>query len=654
MDTVPTLFIQSVLRDLSNKSLMSCTEVVRFGRLAKRMVENLRHFEVDLAACGDRFGCVFREQKCLCMSIISARRFSFHEVAQIEIQHVRIRTIVFCSVKLLENERETIHIMPFSKMPKFCEFVGTRFPIEGRTALSIRHFSIEEQIPFLKNMMKLFANGMHFSNIKLCWFGVESEQFLQKQVEDAKLVNLHLHGSWPRTTASVVRHFMERPNLEYLHASGGRIRWDGGDMGGCVSKRRLRQSSGSSSSVELVSYEESRTTTSPPKASETKARVLVAASCPTVAPGSHKSPESAMLSLTATLLKKLASNRSTTLSPFCLCLCLATISSGAEGKTKKEFFDLLGQSCSDYYSRILLLVHGYSDKFQSLNQIFLQDVFALNKDFQHTVESNFDGDVCQVDFGDPEETAEIINSFANGASDGHIPEVISKREIESLSRGVDPLLMMLITAVHFKAKWNFPFGTNSTHPGQFRVPGTASKKVDIMNKSEFYPYFEDDRFQVLEMEYRSPSAAMFVFLPREFRPIDSVLSELDGSYLEQVLYSQFETDVYVTVSFPKFEVQNTLPLDETLRTCGLNEAFRSTADFSGIMDVKPLYINSISQQAKISVTEEGTEASAFTRTVLRGGGGGPPKTAVFQATHPFFYLIIHLPTNAVLFAGTFT
>ena len=87
-------------------------------------------------------------------------------------------------------------------------------------------------------------------------------------------------------------------------------------------------------------------------------------------------------------------------------------------------------------------------------------------------------------------------------------------------------------------------------------------------------------------------------------------------------------------------------------------AFTDDADFSGMNGLGGLSISGVLHKAFIEVNEEGTEAAAATAIGGQAGsaypGQNPPQRIVFDADHPFIFLIQHKTTNAILFMGAVT
>jgi serpin B len=106
----------------------------------------------------------------------------------------------------------------------------------------------------------------------------------------------------------------------------------------------------------------------------------------------------------------------------------------------------------------------------------------------------------------------------------------------------------------------------------------------------------------------------------------------------------------VQVTLPKFRLRSHLNLGKTLQAMGMGLAFTSRADFTGMVaSGGPIWISEVVHEAYVDVYEEGTEAAAATGVLMKRTSLSP--TAVFQADHPFLFLIRDLRSGGVLFVG---
>jgi serpin B len=113
----------------------------------------------------------------------------------------------------------------------------------------------------------------------------------------------------------------------------------------------------------------------------------------------------------------------------------------------------------------------------------------------------------------------------------------------------------------------------------------------------------------------------------------------------------------VRVSLPKFKLEFTAELSEALESLGMKSAFSTEANFSGINRKNPACISKVFHKTFIDVGEEGTEAAAATAVIMPPAAAPHPeipKEQIFNADHPFLYLIRHDASGCILFIGRVT
>jgi serpin B len=109
------------------------------------------------------------------------------------------------------------------------------------------------------------------------------------------------------------------------------------------------------------------------------------------------------------------------------------------------------------------------------------------------------------------------------------------------------------------------------------------------------------------------------------------------------------------VSMPRFALKGSaFDLKTTLESLGMHRVFDNThSDFRalGTSSDGPLSVEHVPHAAEITVDEEGTEAAATTAAVGTVGSGRPDDPVRIAVDRPFVFLVRHLPTRAILFAG---
>ena len=111
-----------------------------------------------------------------------------------------------------------------------------------------------------------------------------------------------------------------------------------------------------------------------------------------------------------------------------------------------------------------------------------------------------------------------------------------------------------------------------------------------------------------------------------------------------------EADIFL----PKFKIETPLlNLNQPLQASGIQKAFTTGADFSGINEDKYLHISDVLHRAYIDVNEEKTEASAATAVIMELNSNDETSSKItFDCEHPFFFMLQHEKTGTILFTGT--
>lgn len=176
---------------------------------------------------------------------------------------------------------------------------------------------------------------------------------------------------------------------------------------------------------------------------------------------------------------------------------------------------------------------------------------------------------------------------------------------------------------------------------------------------------------ILELPYKGNEISMFVLLPpfstarsaqnSSDEPQDGIrqlverLATEKGSRELRELLDDGLPPREVEVSLPRFELEKELPISRLLHALGAGElVIPGVSDLRGFLadGEKSLHLGDAVHRARIEVTEEGTTAAAAT-AIFSFRSGRPTEPAVFNANHPFVYLIYNKADHIILFAGIF-
>ena len=152
----------------------------------------------------------------------------------------------------------------------------------------------------------------------------------------------------------------------------------------------------------------------------------------------------------------------------------------------------------------------------------------------------------------------------------------------------------------------------------------------------------------LDFPYRRNGALVVCFeeagLPRleELLQRENLLGEL---------LAVDEWVVRVNWSVPKFDLHDSLKLNDALQALGVTDAFdKNKADFAPLTE-QPAYVESVNQAARVKIDEEGVEAAAYTEVDTNAAAAPPQEMPEeeMNLNRPFLFVI--WKDGAPLFVG---
>jgi serpin B len=320
---------------------------------------------------------------------------------------------------------------------------------------------------------------------------------------------------------------------------------------------------------------------------------------------------------------------------------------GTSGETRTEMGEVLGMGdfteteINEYYQKMiqaLLEIDPLTD-MGIANSIWYRYTLPVKQPFLDINIKYFDAMVQALDFNDPD-AADIINNWCAEKTKDRIKEIVEKP--------ISPDIMMyLINALYFKSKWQHLFKKEQTKQADFTVAGNRTKKVNMMEQTNYFPYYQDQFVQCVEMPYGNQAFSMVAILPANDMNIEQLIEYLDNDTWNNAVNHLYMREV--GLKLPRFKIECELPLNEPVMNIGMKRIF--CGGLENIADAE-LFVSCIKQKTFVEVNEEGTEAAAVTAVVISDSATDRPPTPVpFYANRPFLYLIKEKSTGSILFIG---
>ena len=342
-------------------------------------------------------------------------------------------------------------------------------------------------------------------------------------------------------------------------------------------------------------------------------------------------------------------------SPASLLIALVMTSSGAKGKTAEEIVKVLHLSAvpaNDLNNNMkkflstLNAASGDKNKLLTANKLFIEKTLQVLESFKEGTREFYEAEVALVDYkAHAEKAREEINQWVEQKTNDKIKDLIPAGMLSADTR------LTLVNAIYLKNLWLNQFTKGGTHPASFFVSANEEIQVPMMRQTSRFKHLRSQELncQILEMPYIGSKMSMAVFLPEETDGLTSLEEKMTFDNLQKSLCLLGAcTPHEVEVILPKFKLTQQFDLNEVLSKMGAGEMFMpGKADFTGIAAGDSLYVSKVVHKAFVEVNEEGTEAGGATAIGINTFCLKP----MFNANHPFLFLIRHSGTGAILFLG---
>uniref|UniRef100_A0A8C7BB02 Serpin domain-containing protein n=1 Tax=Neovison vison TaxID=452646 RepID=A0A8C7BB02_NEOVI len=280
------------------------------------------------------------------------------------------------------------------------------------------------------------------------------------------------------------------------------------------------------------------------------------------------------------------------------------------------------------------------------NKLYGEKNYQFLQEYMDNVKKFYLTSVESVDFKNaPEESRKKINSWVESQTHEKIKDLLPKNSLEFTT------VLVLVNAIYFKGQWDNKFDKRNTVEKEFWLNKDTSKPVQMMKQVNVFKFtsLEDIKAKILEIPYKGKDLSMVLLLPDDVDGLQKLEDQLTAEKLREWTSSQNMHDNYVDLYLPRFKVEETYDLKDTLRALGMVDVFNpQRANLSGMTGTKDLLVSKVIHKSFVEVTEEGTEAASSTAVVVNVGS---PPTHPFHCDHPFLFFIRHNKTNSILFLG---
>lgn len=262
-------------------------------------------------------------------------------------------------------------------------------------------------------------------------------------------------------------------------------------------------------------------------------------------------------------------------------------------------------------------------------------------DYYRTILSQYYyGRTQSLDFSDPT-SADIINTWCEGATDGKIPFIVTPETLAS-NEGV------LINSIYFLSNWETEFTENQCRDAVFTNADGSTSTVTMMYENGLDTYYESNWCEAFMKPYADSNIVFVGILPKTNS--EFAVSDLD---LDDMLNNSV-SGCTVNIGIPQFRIEDENHIFNALYNNGLAPAFRAgNDDYTNCLCDTPVSVSDVIQKTFIDVNPTGTEAAAVTAITIEKSIAPARDTEIHEIIldRPFVFMIYDTETHECLFIG---
>lgn len=239
---------------------------------------------------------------------------------------------------------------------------------------------------------------------------------------------------------------------------------------------------------------------------------------------------------------------------------------------------------------------------------------------------------------DPEGARTAINADVARTTRDLIKEILPEGSVTSDDRAV------IVNALYLLAGWIDRFDATRTSDEPFHAP-SGQRYVPTMRGGREAAYALDAWEYLALPLWRDLKAE--VLLPPAGTAASDVVQGLDDTLLVEL--RRQATDHRVDVHLPRFRVDRWTGLIPALQVLGVHRIFHEPVLTGIVVEQSLLWIAGAFHAAVLRLDERGIEGAAATAMVVRGIAYRQLPVVEMRVDRPFFLLVTHRETGAVIF-----
>lgn len=339
------------------------------------------------------------------------------------------------------------------------------------------------------------------------------------------------------------------------------------------------------------------------------------------------------------------------LSPVNLYLALAMLAETAQGNSRQQILDLMGQSSIELLreqAEQVWRANYWNDGLSTsilASSLWLSDSLSYNEAVVDTLAKDYYASVFRGKMGSAQLNA-AFQDWLDTCTGKLLSDYAKKATIDA------DAVMSLATTIYYQVEWQYGFFDKLNKDGIFYTP-SGEKTVTYMNDRTLQHYYWGEGYSAVGLPLKNRDI-MWLILPDEGKTPADLLWE--GIAIQELFDRTAQSkNLFVNLSMPKFDISAETSMKSALQNLGITDVFDPYgADFSGLITGykdRP-YVSEVKHAARVAVDEEGVTAAAYTMILVAGAAAPDPDQLEvdFVLDRPFLFAV-ESQGGLPLFAG---
>ncbi|XP_011314871.1 serpin B4-like [Fopius arisanus] len=336
-------------------------------------------------------------------------------------------------------------------------------------------------------------------------------------------------------------------------------------------------------------------------------------------------------------------------SPIGALIALSMLAYGANknlpNRLERDLLFCTNKSLQNHGMRALVNILHLPERSQMSSIIFADGGMVINLGFQLAMVGIFQTEIKTVNYSDPQEAINTINTWWHKKAESDAYNIISPDDVSNRT------ILVLANVIEINSYWATTFNKTENQLHSVYDDNGRVHHYQSMHTSQILKYrlFRDVGVVFVEIPYEEADLSLVLIMSKNA----SETTILDHHFNLDVLFNMSRNGS-VDFDLPKFRIESTIDLTNFLRSAGIRGGLDS---FTRITS-HPLKFSSIKQKTYIEIDEERTRAMAvtiITNDESKSKKPEAPEAPVhFKAEVPFYFAIVkHLNSQdyVVLFNG---